>query len=629
MSPLAVLLIAWGAGARAEAPDARALLEALVPAVERAEGRRFVAVPEVAVASQREVQRMLERKTRDRPGAAPEWMADYDRLLGDEAIAVYSYSDETIYLIDEAISGLEPDMRRWGVAARPVLECVLVHELLHALQHQYAPWVTADGSGRALAALALIEGHAELAALSYCRDEQPEAAGYFSTLSAPLPVRYGPAPEDRATLIYGYGLALARQLQDAGGRGAIWAALQDPPGLALIRAAAAPSPAAGWDDPELLRSLSEALLPAGGWEISDEGPSLTALEPLLTPTADPPPGALAGRAMIARSGLETALLTALMLPTARDAEALVQRRSRALEAARRDPELSLYFLGQPRVRTPWQLKTRRLRALERGGETLRLELPGYREYWATRGSVVLAGFFDGVDISQRDFAELLEGLAAAAATEPPPPRPPDPALGEWIAQMAAAGAADGPRLSWQYRLDQLADRLEAGDLTACTEAAEAAAVGLPEHKRAELDAAVYGCAVLVQSLEGADAALARGGAPIDAAAGHDHALMLRDAGRREEALALLDRIGDSPDPALNRSLRSLRMVLLAELGRLDEAAAMARAREGDPARRAYVASELARSGRTPEAAVLLAECCPLLDGAPRVLCDQLRAELPP
>ena len=611
------------------------MIAELVPWVEAAEGREFLTVPAVDIGSRATVNQRLSldaSRLGERSGReAPDWAREYDEALAEASLAIYTHGEEKIYLVKEAFEQLFEENEGWEVELEPLLRCVLVHELTHALQHQYSPWITDDGTSTPLASLALVEGHAELAALEYCQEQSPETAGYFTSLSAPAMLTYGPTPADRSTLIYGYGLEVIRELQEVGGREAVWAALHAPPDFELLREVVEPGAIEGWSDPDLLRDLSGELVRGDGWEVVAEVGSPAEVQPLFEGSGDAP-RALAGHGLFAQTKGRSVVMLAFMLESEEEALALLDRRRTSIRSARLDMNADVYFLGEVAVLNPSSLRTKPLRKLAREEgilDTLRLEIGDYHEYWFVDGAMVVGGFFDRMSMDQRGFMALAEDLRGRVITTPPPPREPPPAVADWLAAMAAAGETNEPRVSWQYRLDQYADRLEAGDASACQEAGELALRDVPEDRRGEVSSAVHACAVMTGNLTTADTMLAQLGPDqaIDEIAGHNHVLLLRDAFRPSDALSLIERLPDATSPELAFSLRTLRMVLLSEAGRLPEAAAMATAADVAPDARAYIASQLAEAGQRDEALDILNDTCPRLSGGLRLQCDGLLEQL--
>jgi len=615
------------------------MIAELVPWVEAAEGRPFLTVPTVDIGSRAAVNQRLQldaSRRGDRSGReVPDWAREYDQALAEESLAIYTHGEEKIYLIKEAFEQLIEESEGWEVQLDPLLRCVLVHEMTHALQHQYSPWIT-DTSWPSdttvpLASLALVEGHAELSALAYCEENSPETARFFTSLSAPSMLTYSPTPSDRSTLIYGYGLAVARQLEEAAGREAIWAALHEPPPFELLREAVEPGEIEGWSDPDLLRTLSSELVSDPDWEVVAEVGSPSEVQPLFEGSNDVP-RALAGHGLFAQADDRSVVMLAFMLESEEAALALVDRRRESIRSARFDMNADVYFLGDVAVLRPTSLQLKPLRKLAREDgilDTMRLEIGDYREYWFVDGAVVMGGFFDQTAMNQKDFVALASSFRERVVTVPPPPRAPPPEVAAWLDAMAEAAEHSAPRVSWQYRLDQYADRLEAGDASACQEAGELAMKDVPDDKRGEVSAAVHACAVMVADLETADAMLVLldPGQEIDAFAGHNHVLLLRDARRPSDALTLVERLPVSGDSELVFSLRTLRMVLLSEAGRLPEAAVMAASDDVAPDARAYVASQLAEEGEHASAIDILEDACPRLDGGLRLQCDGLLEQL--
>jgi len=98
-----------------------------------------------------------------------------------------------------------------------------------------------------------------------------------------------------------------------------------------------------------------------------------------------------------------------------------------------------------------------------------------------------------------------------------------------------------------------------------------------------------------------------------------HVWLRYDGGQHEEALALLESLGEA-DAASDRAAL-LQVVVLSELGRLDEALAVVTAdTDADGQALIRVAQGLLTEGRSDDARPLLERACPLLDGADASQC---------
>lgn len=164
-------------GPAAQAPDARhlaALVDSLMPVVAKATGMAFKSTPRSAVRSKEQIRAyVLAKMNQELPPARLDGIVAAYRLLG----MLPDTLDLRALFVDlytEQIAGFyDPDSTTLFAveSASPVeLRLVLAHELVHALQDQYAPLdsILRDrhDSDRQAAAQAALEGQATLASMS-------------------------------------------------------------------------------------------------------------------------------------------------------------------------------------------------------------------------------------------------------------------------------------------------------------------------------------------------------------------------------------------------------------------------------------------------------------------------------
>lgn len=147
-----------------------ALIDSLIPGVERAAGMTFKHRPAAAVRTKEQVRTFLLAKLADElPPARLEGLSAAYRLLGllpDTLDLGAMFVD----LYTEQIAGFyEPDsltLYAVGGSSRLALRGILSHELVHALQHQYVALDSIldnrDDADRLAAAQAVLEGQATL-----------------------------------------------------------------------------------------------------------------------------------------------------------------------------------------------------------------------------------------------------------------------------------------------------------------------------------------------------------------------------------------------------------------------------------------------------------------------------------
>jgi len=282
----------------------QAMIGAVAPQVEQATGRRFVELPEVHIIGREGLRAMSHERFRLlRDGAPPETidaaLDRFDELL-DDAVAVYSGHDETFYLLHEGVDmvfdtwHLQPDM------LAPVIECVVVHELTHALQHQHSPLFSGWGVEDPVLMKQLLEGHATMVQRRVCQERGLGVANRLleEVMGTGVPASLGwdhglPGGIGQARL----ALAAA---EAEGGRQAVWELLT-PEALnsGQARAAAEGVMPSGWTDGAVLRDAAAQLIGDPDLQISPGTlqPSGLARFARLPPEDHPWPPAVGGLAL--------------------------------------------------------------------------------------------------------------------------------------------------------------------------------------------------------------------------------------------------------------------------------------------------------------------------------------------
>ncbi len=196
VSLLAVVTLGGCRGRSSDAtPDAEALaalVDSLVPHVEKAVGFTFTSEPKFAIRTKAQVQAFLLAKLdQEMPESKTEGIEAAYRLL--ELIPdTLRIRDALLPLYAEQVAGYyDPDSTTlYAVegAKADQLRLVLAHELVHALQHERLPLdrllKNSANSDRQAAAQAVLEGHATLAMLGVILASQADAAGGVEGLLA-------------------------------------------------------------------------------------------------------------------------------------------------------------------------------------------------------------------------------------------------------------------------------------------------------------------------------------------------------------------------------------------------------------------------------------------------------------
>lgn len=207
--------------------DLDALAQELAPYVRDEVGREFLELPPVRrvtrAAAQQEWRRarahQLEVFDHLEPEQAAELVAAVRAPAFDHEYAFYSFADQTIYLVDEAVSTVAPALQAHATT------CIVAHELVHALQDQYSPTPMGWADDRFSF---VVEGQASLWGQRAC------AAARGPTVARLVASELGligslSQPADLATWRYAEARLWAMAVERAGGRSALWHRLEAPP----------------------------------------------------------------------------------------------------------------------------------------------------------------------------------------------------------------------------------------------------------------------------------------------------------------------------------------------------------------------------------------------------------------
>lgn len=225
--------------------ELEALVTKLLPLVEEAAGRRFLARPEIVPTDPASLSRVFYREQMHLLGRLSELGPEEAHRAARETagsitsafVGKYGFLDKRLYVISEGVSlalaghGLPPEL------VLEVLEVVLAHELAHALQDQHTDLGRVVGSrpdGDAImAANCVVEGHAV-----WVHERVGEKLGYQRAVRVVAAIQgYDPdradAPIDPRRLytsyVYGRGRAFVDWHHRMGGHERLWALLAEPP----------------------------------------------------------------------------------------------------------------------------------------------------------------------------------------------------------------------------------------------------------------------------------------------------------------------------------------------------------------------------------------------------------------
>lgn len=603
--------------------DLQGRMEALMPQVEEAAGRSFFERPRLTIASRKEVLAVdaeIRKKYLHDDSEADAWT----RQIVGKAVAIYLPSTATIYVIGEAVERLFESHEHSVTLLRPALDCLLAHELTHALQDQHLPLMRDQSEDALTGALVMREGQANLLMHDLCRDP---ATDHLLSAVQGIDSLSSADPADPDVYAYGYGERFTRALRERhGSAGLWWAMAQPPPAREEVMAVVGPTLLAGWRDPAPLELEGAALAGKGAWEASSGQMSVFVLSEALNthtwigaaPTAD------AGLYWRADQGRRQVSVLAFVMQDAESARAWLEQRRGQIQMAEQ-ANFSLHLLS------PSALIVEGIRLSPRTGKRA---LPGadvvsatevgdkdhYAEEWVASGRRLFGIAAAALTVHGRALDHALQRLLGALP-EPPiqPVGPSEAALARWAppAQLPA------PTISLEYQVRAALWDSERDAFASCaSRALEAPAE--PGDARDALVLLGYQCALQADDLAAADRLGASLGPSLDVPAELrlNHARLLLNAHRTDEARQVLDAIGPV-DPSLQEGLASMRL-WLASARHDRKALAQAAADPSLPAGvRLQAAEYLIHLGRWSEAARILRTTCPQLTGAAKAHCEAL------
>lgn len=532
-------------------------------------------------------------------------------LVERSRLAVYVGQLRGIYLVQETIESLFATQDLEPGQLRPILRCLVVHELVHALQHAYGGAPTEGRPDLVAGQLALREGHATAVGLELCAAwEGPDTARRVSAIQGVDAV--GTLDPASPATPYAWGRSLAEMLIREDPE-LMWAALVSPP--------------PGWTD--IVHDLRPIL--GGGWE--DPAPITAALEVLGAPKARPHPdtprtlGPILGAAgfdlppatagWFARTGSGAVVAAYRMDGSA----ALIAARA---EQARRQSTFPVE-LG---TMDPVYVAESEIPRLEKRDDvirTLRLGLsathmPPYRERWVATDHVlalVVTRDTGSANAAVRALEVLLDQLPGPPGT---PTEASLPSLAGWLADVRAHRPSVEATPDPEWRQLDAAAAWQHGVVAPCGPAFGDVLVAGAVREPEAWARAAYDCAAAAQEPGTADRAVVfLEELPAIPAAIHAQALGV--ATRFDDALAVLDRATPTT-PAERRAVTDVRMEVLGAARRWTELAVAAALPDGSTELRLQVAVMLRELGRTDEATHLFALACFIGEGPPPAPCTE-------
>jgi hypothetical protein len=628
---LTLLSPAWGL--ELDRLDLDALTDELVPQLEQATGRAFVDVPRVHVVSRDELyQRVLDGQlaVRSLMGLGEISAAELAvwQTLTHDAIGFYTYADRQIYLVTTGVEDLFQDFTVPADLERPLVQCVLAHELVHALQHQYQPHPDITDGAQLTVARMMREGHANLVSRPFCTSEAVERFFRFNDGLDILAVQGvgGDIP-----FLYGYGERYQELLAAEHGTEAAWWSLsQPPPTREVIAGAVEPLLLQGWRDAGVIDAAAQRLMwPGAQGEVQPASPAVLLQQQLGAAGVTALVSTQAGLSFSASTQTKSVTVMAFAFADPVEARRQLEDRRSDLQVGREDGEELFFFgpvgaySGRFKLKDPRRLT----QPVDVAFET-RIAIDGGRDYlesWAVRGGLLVAAAAAGTDLSTRDLAEALDLILAQDL----PTRPPISAVAGPLG-LALPDTFPTPSPSWEYPFLQVFRDINAEQWRACVTGVDQMLPTAPDDARPHVAMVGWTCALASEDPDTAtrflDALDALDDLVPELLIGH--AALYSQEKRWKDCLDHIARL-QAAGLVLPVHAIDLKLTCLIETRRLSEAAAAARRREGSPLMRVHVSYALLQADRRQQAMPILQEACPKLSGQDRTTCAGVMDQLTP
>lgn len=505
--------------------------------------------------------------------------------------------------LEERWDSVQQDLALSDVQLHGLLRCTLVHELVHALQHQYGVSPAAFEGDRRRGMSALWEGHATHVESQWCQEEEGVAIQRLERALSQTDIPQTLGPGATATL-HAWGAALVAELE-AEDPELVWTALAGHPPSWSTWADGRPPP---WSPSQpLVDGLVDLGWSPDSLRVDATSPALLLLNVLqMESDLDELPDGRAGVGVVAVDDHGFGLAGAMVLdgPAGPWIERLARDR-------RRD------------TRARWhQRPPRGLRRTHGVDRALLLvgHRPAVTQAWIARGPLLLIVALSGPPPAtlQETLGTMLDGMPRLPE---PPPGIPD-TLTPWRMQLRGARDTVAPVVGWGYRAHRAQLAAKAGSACACTHQFDAVlqpgAVPDPgPFARAALRCAVgrHEPALVDRALTLADAI------DPDVAAHHGRALVR--ARRWSEVVELMDRTLPTADPHLGRRLADLELEASVMSGWASRGLPLSQTDTPSPHLRAWAAEVLMEWGLESAGRNVLRDVCPLLSGDAAAPCRTL------
>lgn len=426
-----------------------ALRDQVAPLVERVVGRRLVERPPVTIERERSLtQRLSSSYTLrfERAGLS------HERAVTESTALIHAVVDHALALYDEdtrSIVVINDNMEKWIISLNSpqfsesdACSCVMVHELTHALQHQYAPEPPELDLDTALRRRAVQEGQAMVAQELACTGKLA-LAGALVAESRPKVELTQPLDLRTNAFLYGAGTAWVRDLWAREGSEAVWAALGAPPPAGTVVAHVQASRRGSWWDEAWLSRVADAWAGEAVTETSRSDVSLGGmLRTLGHVLMEEIPSSDSGFFWAGQGKEASVMLGVWSVRDTTRAERWIWNRKEALHGLQMGRQVALLTRSDV-----WFEKPLVFRTIEEGGRGFLFQLGrgNYTEAWMRVGEALMVLTSSG---SRGGTGARLARIQDAVAFVPAPPAPaPTPApaplvLDQPLAESWCAGSEE-------------------------------------------------------------------------------------------------------------------------------------------------------------------------------------------
>lgn len=588
-------LVTTALAAKVSEASMREWLVELMPEIEIETGETFVDQPRLVLDTRPYLvaeEARYQKKMNDFLGISETATKPIDLTM----IAYYSLTSQQIFVVHETLLEIFESVEADDDLLGPFVRCSIAHELTHALQHQRAQLEREDWTDPGVEAL--LEGQATLVARNVCGSVH---GGDFSDAVAQVDMVSSLDPADKHAFKYGYGRRYVERLVAAGPQHrAVWAAFANPPTKAQIVAEVEAATVPGWRNAAALESATAMLVNGVGTAESAPASATGLLGGVRTTGLQTTHIVRAEGGLVSRrdGGMRTAMAAAFRIVDPKEAVVAVQERRVGLVGR------SVRMFGgagsiESRTVTA---KVPKFRGVPHDDIVLAkydMASGEYRELWVARAGMLVgvAAWWAGGRVPKLEEAAL-EILAAFPAGLPH--------VGPLI---GASPERPPPAVAAGFAISQMLSAAVEGDLPKCVALSKRYAAEVPAEDRSEVLSRGYSCAVETRQVAACDSFLADlpFAPPYETAS--VHAQMLYAAGRRPEALTLLEQaVVSRSEDAVHRDSNLL--IAYSEARRWADARRMLRDGIAEADAKLFAATTFYNAGFTKEALSIAKVACP-------------------